>query len=208
LVDRIGPNDAFAHRLEFVDARPASRCWTSGGTAPANFCRSCFAIRLPTASAQARSMPSFKRGLSFGSTEIIIFPTHLRLVLSKYSHRKSDRLRRRHFAQGSVRGCRGCQANCSRVAAGRRPALAHFRHRSRPARRMHHRSEVDMGRRLASGALDLQPGGNGNCLVAGGVGDGSIGVLTALPLSKRQIGNHRLCRGLASYWRGAALSVS
>jgi hypothetical protein len=36
--------------------------------------------------------------------------------------------------QGSVRGCRACQANCSRVADGRRPALAHFRHRRRLAR--------------------------------------------------------------------------
>src|ERR1700732_2025821 len=39
-----------------------------------------------------------------------------------------------HIAQTSVRGWRGCQANCSKVAAGRRPALAHLRQRSRLAR--------------------------------------------------------------------------
>src|ERR1700758_1880412 len=39
-----------------------------------------------------------------------------------------------HIAQASVRGWRGCQANCSRVAEGRRPALAHLRQRSRLAR--------------------------------------------------------------------------
>src|SRR3984957_21306731 len=39
-----------------------------------------------------------------------------------------------HIVQGSVRGWRGCQPNCSSVAAGRRPALAHFRQRSRLAR--------------------------------------------------------------------------
>src|SRR6202162_405114 len=39
-----------------------------------------------------------------------------------------------YIVQGSVRGCRGCKASCNRVAAGRRPALAHFRHRSRLAR--------------------------------------------------------------------------
>ena len=36
--------------------------------------------------------------------------------------------------QVSVRGWRGCQANCSGVADGRRPALAHLRQRSRLAR--------------------------------------------------------------------------
>src|SRR3984957_18191639 len=39
-----------------------------------------------------------------------------------------------HIVQGSFRGWRGCQANCSSVAAGRRPALAHFRQRSRLAK--------------------------------------------------------------------------
>src|ERR1700761_5659909 len=39
-----------------------------------------------------------------------------------------------HSVQVSVRGCRGCQPNWSRVAAGRRPAWAHFRQRSRLAR--------------------------------------------------------------------------
>src|ERR1700733_14936867 len=39
-----------------------------------------------------------------------------------------------HIVQGSVRGWRGCQASCNRVAEGRRPALAHFRQRSRLAR--------------------------------------------------------------------------
>src|SRR5450631_2083822 len=39
-----------------------------------------------------------------------------------------------HIVQASVRGWRGCQANCSRVAGGRRPALAHLRQCSRLAR--------------------------------------------------------------------------
>src|SRR6202000_2389330 len=41
---------------------------------------------------------------------------------------------RLHMAQGSAGLCRGWQANCSRVAWGRRPALVHFRQRSRLAR--------------------------------------------------------------------------
>src|SRR4051812_46728390 len=41
---------------------------------------------------------------------------------------------RLHIGQASVRGWRGCHVNCSRVADGRRPALAHLRQRSRLAR--------------------------------------------------------------------------
>src|ERR1700693_4513830 len=39
-----------------------------------------------------------------------------------------------HIVQASVRGWRGCRANCSRVADGRRPTLLHLRQRSRLAR--------------------------------------------------------------------------
>src|SRR3984957_13067263 len=38
------------------------------------------------------------------------------------------------IVHSSVRGCRGCQASCNKVADGRRPALAHLRQRRRLAR--------------------------------------------------------------------------
>src|SRR3984957_38529 len=38
------------------------------------------------------------------------------------------------IVHSSVRGCRGCQASWSKVADGRRPALAHLRQRRRLAR--------------------------------------------------------------------------